>query len=254
MVARLRRASSCRLLALVACAWLPACEGTDASCAGLAEDGLLVTAYIDHNGKLARTEIEIRRLDDDAGLALALCKRSSIAVDGVTATRVRKPSGSYVYKTETVDRAKGGETVKHELRLRDDDDDEAIYSISVEAPAFEITAPTAGAKLPRAQAFEVAWTPARAGATILARIDDAIDGVTCLAAPIVLELPDEGAAQVAPGQLKTGLTRPEPCSATLRLSRVATGALEPVSGDSRLHADSRAQVATWRDLKFTSDP
>ncbi|PCC71042.1 hypothetical protein SAMN02745121_02486 [Nannocystis exedens] len=252
-MATLPRRASCRLLALAAYAWLPACGDVDASCAALSEEGLLVTAYIDHNGKQARTEIEVKRVEDDASLALALCKRSSISVDGTTATRVRRPSGSYVYKVDGVDKAKGGGAVTHELRLVDDDY-EATYRVSVEAPAFEITAPKAGAELPRTQAFDVAWTPARPEATIVARIDDAIDGVACLAEPIVLELPDEGAAQVAQGQLKTGLNRPEPCSATLRLSRVATGALEPANGTSRLHADSRAAVATWRELKFTSDP
>ncbi|MFZ6185779.1 hypothetical protein [Nannocystis pusilla] len=251
MVSR-SRCASC-LLALAACAWLPGCDDADASCAALADEGLLVTAYIDHNGKQARTEIEVRRVDDDAGLSLALCKRSSLSVDGTAATRVRRPSGSFVYKVDGFDMAKDGGPVTHELRLVDDDY-EATYRVSVEAPAFEITAPKAGAELPRTQAFDVAWTPARTDATILARIDDAIDGIACLAEPIVLELPDEGTAQVAQGQLKTGLTRPEPCSATLRLSRVATGALEPASGASRLHADSRASVATWRELKFTSDP
>ncbi|WP_434421175.1 hypothetical protein [Nannocystis pusilla] len=151
MVSR-SRCASC-LLALAACAWLPACDEADASCAALADEGLLVTAYIDHNGKQARTEIEVRRVDDDAGLSLALCKRSSLTVDGTAATRVRRPSGSYVYKVDGVDRAKDGGTVTHELKLVDDDY-EATYRVSVEAPAFEITAPKAGAKLPRTQAFE----------------------------------------------------------------------------------------------------
>lgn len=235
---------------LALAAWLPGCDDSG-SCAPLAEPDLLVTAYIDHNGKQARTEVEVRRVGDDAGLSLALCKGSSIVVDGVSATRVRRPSGSYVYKVDAADAASDGGAVTHELRLADDDHD-VTYRIEVDAPAFEITAPKSGEKLPRGAAVDVAWEPAQPGATIVARIDDAIDGKACLVEPIVLELADEGAAQIAPNQLKAGLSRPENCEATLRLSRVTTTSLEPKSGASRLHADSRARVATWRELEFIS--
>ena len=235
---------------LALAAWLPACEDSG-SCAALAEPDLLVTAYIDHNGKQARTEVEVKRVGDDAGLSLALCKGSAIVVDGVSAVRVRRPSGSYVYKVDTADAAGEGGAVKHALRLTDDDHD-ITYDISVDAPAFEITAPKSGEKLPRGAAVDVAWEPARAGSTIVARIDDAIDGKACLAEPIVLELPDEGTAQIAPNQLKAGLSRPENCEATLRLSRVTLAPLESKNSASRLHADSRARVATWRELEFIS--
>jgi hypothetical protein len=247
-----RRVSPVRLagLTLAACAWLPGCEDSG-SCAALSEPDLLVTAYIDHNGERARTEIEVMRVGDDAGLSLALCKGASIAVDGAAATRVRKPSGSYVYKVDAADDATDAADVEHELRLRDDDVD-VTYLVKAEAPAFAITAPKAGEKLARGVAWDVAWEPARPGSTIIARIDDAIDGKACLAEPIVLELPDEGTAQVAPDQLKAGLSRPENCDATLRLSRVAITPLEAKSGASRIHADSRARIATWRELEFIS--
>lgn len=235
---------------------LAGCNEPSDACVELSESGLLVTAYINDDGERARTEIEVRRGgEDDAGLALGLCDGSALYVDGERATRVRRPSGAYVYRADAA--AIEGETAEYVLMLRDDDF-RAEYLVAVEAPAFEITAPKPGVELSRAADWDVAWTPSRPGAMIRARVDDVIDGLACLGAPIELELPDEGAAKISPGQLKVdaaGLPSVDACDATIRLSRVATTSLEPAGGGtSQLHADSRAVAATSRELKFTSVP
>ena len=231
------------------------CREHSDACVALSEDALHLTTYVTDDGTRARAEIEVRRGEDAADLALGLCDDSALYVDGKQATRVRRPSGASVYKVDVAVLA--GDVVTRTLSLRDDDF-RGDYTLTIEAPAFEFTAPAPGVELSRAATWDVAWTPARPGALIRARVSDVVDGESCLGAPIDLELPDAGAAQISPGQLKVdaaGLPTVDKCHATLRLSRLATAALEPADGDSsRLHADSLVLAATLRELEFTSVP
>jgi hypothetical protein len=249
-----RRAALLCLLGGAGAAAALACNEPSDACADLAESDLIVVVYINDDGKRARTEIEVRRGDPDS-LALALCKDSALYVDGQQAKRIRRPSGAHVYRVDAAPIT--GESAKYTLQLRDDGY-RAEYLVNVTAPSFEITSPAKGVQLSRAATWDIAWTPARPGETIRVRVDDVVDGESCLGAPIELELPDEGAARINPGQLKVdaaGLPSVDVCDATLRLSRTAATALMPVGGGaSGLHPDSRVLAATSRELEFSSVP
>jgi len=238
------------VLAVVALAC--GCREHSDACVALSEDDLHLLAYITDDGTRARAEIEVRR--DDADLALGLCEGSALYVDGQQATRVRRPSGASVYKVDVPEVE--GDTITRTLSLRDDDF-RRDYTATLAAPAFEFTAPMPGVELSRAATWDLAWAPARPDAEIHARVSDVVDGKSCLGAPIELDLPDAGTAQISPGQLKVdaaGLPTVDRCEATIRLERLAEAALESSSGDSRLHQDSRVLAATMRELAFTSVP
>lgn len=229
------------------------CREHSDACVALSEGDLRLTAYLTDDGTRARTEIEVRRDDDD--LAHGLCDGSALYVDGARATRVRRPSGASVYKVDVA--VLEGDEVTRTLTLRDDDF-RADYTATIDAPAFEFTAPEPGVELSRAATWDLAWTPTRPGAVIHARVSDVVDGEACLGVPIELELPDAGAAQISPGQLEVdaaGLPTVDRCEATIRLERVASTPLERSDGGgSRLHQDSRLVASTMRELAFTSVP
>lgn len=243
------------VLALVALA-ATGCSGSSDACIELSEEDLVVSAYITDSGAKARAEVEVRRAGDEGSVPLRLCDKSALYVDGVRATRVRRPSGASVYRAEVPVRA-GDTATTHTLRLIDGEDSHD-YAATVDAPAFAITSPTAGIELSRTAMWDLAWTPARPDATIRARVDDVIDGETCLGAPIELELPDAGSAKIGSGQVevaKTGLAAVDKCDAYIQLARVATAPLVPAGGAaSRLHPDSFVEAATSRELPFLSVP
>lgn len=229
-------------------------EPSDA-CIALSEEDIVLTAYITDNGERARAEVELVRLDgDERSIPLRLCDKNALYIDGARATRVRRPSGASVYRADIAAVADAAAT--HTFLLRDDRD-EVEYTATVDAPAFAITAPKSGVELSRSATWDLAWSPARPGATIVARVDDVIDGETCLGAPVELELPDEGAAQISSGELKVdveGLAAVDTCAATIRLARTTASALAPKRGAARLHPESRVEAATSRELPFTSVP
>lgn len=229
-------------------------EPSDA-CIALSEEDIVLTAYLTDTGSRARAEVELVRVSgDERSIPLRLCDRNQLFIDGARTTRVRRPSGSSVYRADIKKIADVATT--HTFVLRDDRD-EVEYTATVDAPAFEITAPAAGVSLSRTSSWDLAWTPARPGATMTVVVDDVIDGETCLGAPIELALPDEGAAQIISGELKVseeGLAAVDQCAATIRLARTTEAALEPRRGDARLHPDSRVEAATSRELLFTSVP
>jgi len=236
----------------LALAWTSACGEPSDSCISLAEDGVVLTAYVTDNGARVRAEIELRRDPDE--IALRLCDKSSISVDGARAVHVRRPSGSSVYKADietTADPNSRTITLEHE-------DGTERYSAAIDAPGFDISAPSAGTELSRLAPLELAWAPARPDALINARVDDVIDGETCLGAPILLDLPDEGAAVLVPGELqvaKESVPAVAECDAYVRLTRAVSAALAPTSGGaSRLHPDSRVEASTSREIPFTSVP
>ncbi|HEY8376575.1 MAG TPA: hypothetical protein VIK91_08805, partial [Nannocystis sp.] len=149
-----------------------------------------------------------------------------------------------------------GDARKYTFTLRDDDF-RADYTATVEAPDFTITAPEPGVALSRTATWDIAWEPPRPDAVIRVRVDDVVDGETCLGAPVDIEVGDVGAAQVAPGQVEVsaaGLPAVDKCSATLRLSRHAVAPLERVGGASHLHPDSSVFAATSREIPFLSVP
>lgn len=242
------------VLALVALA--SGCSAPSDACIELSEQELVLTAYITDNGAKARAEVELRRVDDDSGVPLRLCDKSVLYVDGEPATRVRRPSGASVYRADIAVLAADVATT-HTFRLVDGDDSHE-YTATIDAPAFAITAPTPGVELSRSAMWDLAWSPARPDATIRARVDDAIDGETCLGAPIELELPDAGAAKIGSGQVEvaqTGLAAVDKCDAYIQLARVAAAPLVPTGGAaSRLHPDSFVEAATSRELPFLSVP
>lgn len=240
-------------LALVAGAW--GCNPAGDACISLAEPEVVLVAYLADDGARPRVEVEVRRASHSEGdIPLRLCDESAIVVDGVEAAGVRRPSGATVYRASTG--KIGADPVEHTFRLLHEDGEDE-YTAVVDAPAFAITAPKKGARLSRAAAWDLAWEPAREGATIAARVADVIDGESCLGAPIELELPDSGAAQIAAGEVvvaKEGYATVDECEAFVTLARRITTPLEPVGGDSRLHPDSRLEATTSRERTFTSIP
>ncbi len=232
------------------------CSEPSDACIGLSEEDLIVSAYITDNGVKARAEVELRRASDDSGVPLRLCDKSELYVDGKRATRVRRPSGASVYRVEVAVLTEEAEAT-HRLRLVEDRDAHE-YTATVDAPPFSITTPKAGVELSRGAMLDLAWEPARPDATIMARVDDAIDGQTCLGVPIELELPDSGAAKIGSDQVevaKEGAAAVDKCDAYIQLARVAVAPLAPVGGAaSRLHPDSFVEVATSRELPFLSVP
>lgn len=235
----------------LALAWTSACGEPSDACISLAEEGVLLTAYITDTGARVRAEIELRREPDE--IALRLCDKSSISVDGARAAHVRRPSGSSVYKADIESNDPGSRTITLEH-----EDGTERYSAEIDAPAFDISAPSAGMKLSRKAPLDLAWTPPRPDALISARVDDVIDGETCLGAPILLDLPDEGAAELVPGELKVAkesVPAVAECDAYVRLTRAVSAPLAPPSGRAfRLHPDSRVEASTSREITFTSVP
>lgn len=233
----------------------PGCNERSDACIALSEDDVVMTAYILDNGARARAEVEFRRAGEEDGVPLRLCDKSSLHVDGASTTRVRRPSGASVYRAEVPRIA--AEATTHSFSLRDGED-AYEYTATIDAPAFLIVAPKPGARLSRVAMWDLAWSPPRPGATIVARVDDTIDGETCLGAPVVLELPDAGSAKIGSGQLEVaeqGIAAVDQCDAYIQLSRTAVAALEPTGGaTSRLHPDSRVEAATSRELAFVSVP
>lgn len=242
-------------IALVALA-AACCNAPSDACIDLSEEDLLVTAYITDNGVKARAEVELRRASDDSGVPLRLCDRNELYVDGTRATRVRRPSGASVYRAEVAVLAVD-EPTTHTLRLVDDGDARE-YAATVDAPPFTITAPSPGVELSRGAMLDLAWEPARPAATIMARVDDAIDGETCLGAAIELELADAGSAKIGSGAVEVaekGFAALDKCDAYIQLARVAIAPLAPLGGAaSRLHPDSFVEAATSRELPFISVP
>lgn len=244
-------------LVLALAALAVGCSAPSGACIELSEEDLLLAAYITDDGVKARAEVEVRRSDDeDGGVPLRLCDKSALYVDGVRATRVRRPSGASVYRADLKVRA-GDVATRHTLRLVDGEHSHD-YEATLDAPAFAITSPAAGVELSRTAMWDLAWEPARPDATIRARVDDVIDGETCLGAPIELELPDAGNAKIGSGQVevaKTGLAAVDKCDAYIQLARLATAPLVPTGGAaSRLHPDSFVEAATSRELPFLSVP
>lgn len=241
--------------ALALAALASGCSEPSDACIALSEEDIVLTAYITDTGDRARAEVELQRVDgDERSIPLRLCDKNTLTIDGVRATRVRRPSGASVYRADLAAIADAAAT--HSFLLRDDKD-EVEYAATVDAPAFTITAPVSGVELSRSQNWDLAWTPARPEATIIVRIDDVIDGETCLGAPVELELPDDGAEPIDSLALKVSIESLEMvdrCAATLRLARTTEAPLEPRRGAARLHPDSRVEAATSRELLFTSVP
>lgn len=236
-------------LLLVAAA---ACSESSDACISLSEEDILLTAYITDTGTRARAEVELRRAPDD--VALSLCGDDALYVDDIRAARVRRPSGSSVYKADIT--VIGADPTTRTFKLKHDDGTDE-YRAEVEAPAFEISKPVPGATLSRKATWELEWAPGRPDATISARVDDVIDGETCLGAPILLDLPDAGAAVIGSGEVtvaKEGLPAVDQCDAYVRLARAVSAPLAPTAGTSRLHPDSRVEASTSREILFTSVP
>lgn len=231
------------------------CSEPSDACIALSEEDIVLSAYITDNGERARAEVELVRVEgEERSIPLRLCEKNALFIDGARTTRVRRPSGASVYRADVAPIADKAAT--HTFLLRDDRD-EVEYTASIDAPAFAITAPTSGVELSRTATWDLAWTPSRPGQTIVVRLDDVIDGLTCLGTPLELELPDEGAAQIVSGELKVseeGLAAIEKCAATIRLARTTRTALAVKRGAARLHPDSHVEAATSRELPFTSVP
>lgn len=229
------------------------CAGSEA-CVDFVDEVLMVASRTD-DGNDTRIEVELRRAAaGEDSIPVKLCASSTLAFDGTRLAGVKRPNGAVVYEA-TVDSSTDTEPVVHTLRLSGDDG-VSEFSAEVDTPGFAITAPASNAKVARAGALAVTWEPARAGGTIVVRLSDEIDGETCLAAPLELDMPDSGEAMIAAGEIALAPdTSPKAtCASFVTLSRRAEVSLETTRGGVTLHPDSRIEATNSRVRAFRSVP
>jgi hypothetical protein len=229
------------------------CAGSEA-CVDFVDEVLVVASRTD-DGADTRIEVELRRAAaGEDSIPVKLCADNTLKFDGAALAGVKRPNGAVVYEA-TVDSKTDTELVVHTLRLSNDDG-VSEFSAEVDAPGFAITAPASNAKVSRAGALAVAWEPARADGTIVLRLSDEIDGETCLAAPLELDMPDSGEATIAAGEIALAPdTSPKAtCASFVTLSRRAEVALATTRGGVTLHPDSRIEATNSRVRAFRSVP
>lgn len=231
------------------------CGGSQA-CADLGDE-VLLTAQVTDNGEQTRVEVELRRpeLGGDS-IPVKLCEHDALFVDASEMTLVKRPNGAVVYEA-TFD-PDGGGTRRFALHSGDEVSE---FTAAIDAPDFEITAPSAGSEVPRAAPLMVSWDPPRGGdARITVKVADEIDGHACLGPPLELDEPDDGEAVIDKAQVKLDDMMAPPdgaCEAFVTLSRGSIAMLKPAkesSGSAALHPKSSVQATTSRTVAFTSVP
>lgn len=230
------------------------CSGSEA-CVDFADEVLVVVSRTD-DGESARIEAELRRVAaGEDSIPVKLCSDNALAFDGVDLVGVKRPNGSVIYEA-TVDSETATKPVTHTLRL-ENDDGVSEFTAEVDAPGFAISAPEAAADVPRTAALAVAWAPGRGAEDVITlRVSDEIDGETCLAAPLAIDVADDGAAEVEAGALTLaeGTSLKATCEAFVTLSRKVSAALATSRGDVTLHPDSRVEATNSRVQPFSSVP
>jgi hypothetical protein len=230
--------------------------GDAAGCVDLGDE-VMLTAQVTDNGERVRVEVELRHGDLGAeSIPLKLCKDEALRVDEVAMTQVKRPSGAVIYEA-TLAAVSGQEPASRRFEL-DHGGDVSEFTAVIDAPGFEITAPSGDSEVSRGAPLTIHWTPARGSdATMIVKLADEIDGDVCLGQPLELEEPDDGEVVVAGAEVEL-TTKMAPadgvCEAVLTLSRAHDSALKQTGGGAALHPDSRVQATTSRTVAFASVP